>query len=249
MTKSVIAIILAAGDGKRMQSTTPKVMSLLHGRPLVDYAVSAVEQIHLSEKPVVIVSPKHTLVQEFLKERADYVIQKEQLGTGHAVGSAFDFLKNKFENIIVLYGDMPFLSPSSIEKLIAEHEGQKNTITMATVTVPNFLDEYKALYSFGRVVRDSSGKIIRSVELKDASEEEKNIKEVNPCYYCFRSDWLWPHLASLKNVNAQQEYYLTDLIKMAIDERGKISSVSIDPHEAIGINTKEDLETAHTLKT
>jgi bifunctional UDP-N-acetylglucosamine pyrophosphorylase/glucosamine-1-phosphate N-acetyltransferase len=248
MTKSVIAIILAAGDGKRMQSITPKVMSLLHGRPLVDYVVSAVEESRLTEKPVVIVSPKHTLVQEFLKERATYIIQKEQLGTGHAVGSASDLLKNKFENIIVLYGDMPFISSSSIKKLISEHEDQKNTITMATVVVPNFLHEYRALYSFGRVVRDSSGKIIRSVEMKDASEEEKNIKEVNPCYYCFQSDWLWPHLASLKNINAQSEYYLTDLIKMAIDEGQKISSVSIDPYEAIGINTKEDLETAHTLK-
>lgn len=248
MTKSVIAIILAAGDGKRMQSTTPKVMSLLHGRPLVDYVVSAVEQAHLSEKPVIIVSPKHTLVQEFLQDRADYIIQKEQLGTGHAVGSASDLLKNKFEHVVVLYGDMPFIRSSSIEGLIVEHESGANTITMATVVVPNFLDEYRALYSFGRVVRDSSGKIIRSVEMKDASEEEKNIKEVNPCYYCFRSDWLWTHLASLRNINAQSEYYLTDLIKIAIDEGQKISSVSIDPHEAIGINTKEDLETAHTLK-
>lgn len=244
MNRFCSVVILAAGDGKRMQSATPKVMSLLHGRPLIDYVVGAVEASGVCEKPVVVVSKKHRLVQDYLGNRASYSIQEEQLGTGHAVTVAEPTLKS-VHDVMVLYGDMPFLKPGSIKRLSAEHQQQGNVLTLVTVTVPNFANEYLPFRSFARLVRDQTGQVRRSVEVKDANEQELELTELNPCYYCFRADWLWPHVHKLENNNAQKEYYLTDLVQVAIDQREKISSIAIDSKEAIGINTKDDLELAN----
>ncbi len=245
LSANIGTVILAAGDGKRMESAVPKVMTLLRDKPLIEYVVSAAEASRCCQKPVVVVSKKHRLVEGYLKDRARYAVQEEQLGTGHAVGTTELMLKGTADHVLVLYGDMPFLRPESISRLVEEHLNHGAVLTLMTTTVPSFAGHHASLHGFGRIIRDTVGNIIRSVELKDTTPKEAAVKEVNPCYYCFRALWLWPHLARLNNHNVQKEYYLTDLVKMAIDEQEPIASISIDPEEAIGINTKEDLAVAH----
>lgn len=242
MSVRISPIILAAGDGKRMQSDLPKVMHLLHGKPLVEHALHATEMVEGLQKPVLVVSPKHTLVQDCLGDRATYVVQEEQLGTGHAVMQAQGVLHGVADHIVVLYGDMPFVSPKSIQQLIAKHIERGNTATLMTTTVPNFEDEYACFSKFGRIVRMEGGYIQKIVEAKDASDGELQILEVNPSIFCFKAEWLWHHLQEIQNTNAQGEYYLTDLIEIVISDHQLISSVPIEPHEAMGVNTKEDLD-------
>jgi len=241
-------VILAAGEGKRMKSDIPKVMHELHGKPLIEHAVEHVEDLGLLHKPVIVVSPKHTMVQDYLVSRAEYVVQPEQLGTGHAVSMAEFLLQDKVTHVIVLYGDMPFVSADSLGRLISRHVERDNAVTLMTFMVPHFKGVYQPFYNFGRIVRDpDNGHILRIVERKDATESELGILELNPSFFCFKASWLWESLKKLKNTNVQGEYYLTDLIGLAIEEGEHLSSVSIEPKEAMGINTLDDLEIARTV--
>lgn len=239
-------VILAAGEGKRMGGSLPKVMHELNGKPLVAHVVSAVEALRLPVKPVVVVSSNNTSVQEHIGIRVDYVIQDASLGTGQAVQCAEPALRGRVDDVVVLYGDMPFITAASIRRLIDEHLEKGNALTMFTCTVPDFIGWRAPFANFGRVIR-RAGAIAQIVETKDATAEELAVKELSTCYYCLAADWLWEHLKQLKNDNEQGEYYLTDLVQMAIAEKKKISSIPIDPKEALGVNTKEDLEVISTL--
>ena len=240
-------VILAAGDGKRMKSEVPKVMNLLKDKPIIDYVVQNVEASGVCEKPVIIVSPKHTLVQDYLRDRGIYVVQEKQLGTAHAVGCAEDALQGQADCVVVLYGDMPFIKPASLQHLVDTYNREKSVITLMTVTVPDF-EGWKAQFGdFGRIKRDEDGNILDIVEKKDASPEELTITEVNTSYFCFDAHWLWQNLKQVKNENNQKEFYLVDLIKIARAQGAKIGTVQIDPKEGIGINTKEHLDIAETI--
>lgn len=248
MTNNVGVVILAAGDGKRMQTGTPKVMNVLRHKPLIEYVVRAVEQSGVGGKPVVVVSAKHVLVQDYLGKRGTYVVQEDQLGTGQAVACAESLLKNKVAHVMVLYGDMPLLKPDSIHRLAETHIATSNTLTLFTTTVNNFEGSWQAALSdFGRIVRNASGQIVKSVELRDATPSEATSKELNVGGYCFAADWLWGELKRIKNNNVQKEYYLTDLIAVAIAAGERVVSVSIEPQEAVGINSKEQLSLAEKL--
>ncbi|MCX6781746.1 MAG: NTP transferase domain-containing protein [Candidatus Magasanikbacteria bacterium] len=238
-------VVLAAGKGKRMQSELPKVMHPLRGRPLIDYVVNVAEELKI--KPVVVVADDSNLVRDYLSGRADYAVQTERLGTGHAVQMAEGALNGKVECVIVLYGDMPFIKAASLNNLIDDHMSRSNMLTLATVTVPDFRDWRAQFYDFGRIIRDENGDIIRIVEKKDASPAELNVMELNSAFFCFNAEWLWKNLKNLKNNNAAGELYLTDLVKIAFDTGVPLSSVNIDPLEAVGVNTKEHLEKAHNI--
>ena len=145
------------------------------------------------------------------------------------------------EAVIVLYGDRPFLSPESIRRLADRHAEGDNTITMMVVHVPHFNDWYNAFERWGRILRDqTTGHIIGNVEYKDASERQRAITEVNPSFYCFDTKWLWENIGKLTNRNAAGEYYLTDLIAMAVEQGRRISSLPVKPEEAIGVNTPQE---------
>jgi len=241
-------VILAAGHGTRMESDIPKPMHKIAGKPLVGHVVDAVLFSGYKIKPVVVVSPESSMIREFLGERVDYVIQDKQLGTGHAVAQARDVLEKTTDHVVVLYGDMPFVKSDSIIKLVERHVDRENSITLMTITVPHFEGDFSSFASFSRILRDpESGHIIRDVQAKDCSPEELRLREVNPCYFCFKGEWLWEHIDSLDNNNAQNEYYLTDLLHMAIMTGEPISSISIEPREARGINTKHDLALAKEM--
>ncbi len=244
---SVAIVILAAGDGKRMKTGIPKVLNLLKGKPLVAHVVESVRATGLVKKPVVVVSASHTLVQDALRDEAVYVIQERQLGTGHAVGVTEDILKDKAGSVVVLYGDMPFIKPESITRLVDEHQSKRNVVTLMTVTVSDFAEWRSQFDDFGRIVRSAEGSIIKIIEKRDAIEAERALHEVNPAFFCFDAPWLWAHVKALRNSNAQGEYYLTDLVQLAIKEGSPISSIPVDPREAVGINTKEHLAAAESL--
>lgn len=239
---NVNIIILAAGKGTRMKSDLPKVMQELKNQPLVEYVVTSVEKLGI--KPVVVVS-EDNIVRDYLGDRAEYVIQGEKLGTGHAVMQAEKLLKDKIGNVVVLYGDMPFIKSESIESLVKIHNENKSKITLMTVKISDFENEYKDFYDFGRVFRNQEGEVEKIVEKKDASEEELKITELNTSYFCFDNIWLWENINKLKNNNVPGEYYLTDLVEIALQGGEKISTVEISPEEAVGINTKEGLEKAN----
>jgi len=234
-------IILAAGHGKRMQSELPKALIPFSGRPFISHVLETVANSKVCEDPIIVVGQKREQIVELLGSSYRYVVQEEQLGTGHAVMMAEKESVGS-DTIVVLYADHPMISSETISGLVKTHEETGATITMAISTVSDFDDWRSSFLSFGRLIRNESGRIIKIIEFKDASEKEKEIKEINPSYFCFNSTWLWSHLHRLKNGNAQKEYYLTDLVGMAFAEKEKISSMVIDPKEALGVNTKEQLE-------
>jgi len=240
-------VVLAAGQGKRMGAGAPKVLRELFGRPMVSYLVEAIQKSGVTNRPVVVVSPDHNLVQEALGDSCDYVIQPKQLGTGHAASCARSFLQGQADKVIVLYGDCPLIKPETIIDLKNKCEQNHNILSLFTTEVENFEDWRSIFYNFGRIVRDANGKIRCIKEKRDAGAAELLIKEVNPGLSCYDADWLWSHLDKLDNKNAQGEFYLTDLIKMAIDEGSEIVTVKVDPRECLGINTPEELEIAKKL--
>jgi bifunctional UDP-N-acetylglucosamine pyrophosphorylase/glucosamine-1-phosphate N-acetyltransferase len=240
-SEKIKIIILAGGKGKRMQNELPKVLAPLHGKPMIKYLLESVDKSEIDNNPVIIVGYKKELVIKELGKKYHYIIQEEQLGTGHAVNLVESYLKDKAKHVIVLYGDQPFTSAETIKKIAEKHLRSGKKITMATVTVIDFRDWRRCFENFSRVLRDTNNKIIRTIEKKDASEEDKKITEVNPCYFCFDAVWLWAKLKTLKNNNVQKEYYLTDVIKMATENNIDIESIDIEPHEALGANTKEEL--------
>ena len=239
-------IILAAGHGKRMQSELPKALTPLNGKPFIKHVLDAVEESGVCDNPIIVIGQKGDQVREALGDGYKYAVQAEQLGTGHAVMITEPLIPD-VRSVLVLYADHPLVSASTIKNLVESNESSGATITMATSIVPDFLDWRSAFCAFGRFVRDGKGEIVKIVEMKDATEEEKEIKEVNPAYMCFDAKWMFEKLKELKNENAQSEYYLTDLIGMAFAEQKKLASTQIDPKEALGVNTKEQLELIQTI--
>lgn len=239
-------IILAGGKGKRMKSDLPKVMAPLLDKPLISYVTDAVIRSGVDPEPIIVVGYNREAVQDYLGSEYQYAYQAEQLGTGHAVLCAKDALHD-VDRVVVVYGDMPFVTPATILKLTEAVASEGAVMSLAFTRVDDFGDWRASLYDFGRIIRNAQGEIVSIIEVKDATPEEQNIKELNPSFFCFRKEWLLANLTKLENNNAQQEYYLTDLVRIAIDGGDPVASIEIDPLETIGINTSEQLELASQL--
>ncbi|MFH1236514.1 MAG: NTP transferase domain-containing protein [Parcubacteria group bacterium] len=239
-------IILAAGKGKRMASELPKVLLRVGGVPMITRLLDAVHEAKITEQPIVVIGHGLDYVCAEIGDRAMCVMQHEQLGTGHAVQVAKESLRGA-DQIVVLYGDHPFVSPSVIHDVISLREQTKATIAMMTTTVPDFEDWRRVFITFAKIIRDDRGGIIGIREYKDCTPEEKEILEINPGFYCFDGSWLLEHIDKIGNENVQGEFYLTDLIKTAFDEKKKIATLPIPPEEAVGVNSREELEIANQL--
>lgn len=246
-TMSTRVVILAAGKGKRMGASIPKPLVSIAGKPMIQHLIKNVADSGMDKRPILIVAPDGVdLFRQALGDVCEYAIQAEQKGTGHAVAQAEENAKSA-ETIIVLYGDHPFLSPEVIRSLGVLKQEHGATVAMLTVTVPNFEGDYATFEKWGRILRGANGEVIGNREFKDATDEEKQIRELNPCMYAFDAAWLWEHLKMLTSANAAGEYYLTDVIAMAMQEGRTIVTASGQPFEVVGVNTPEELQTAERL--
>ncbi|MFH1631833.1 MAG: NTP transferase domain-containing protein [bacterium] len=241
-------IVLAAGKGKRMGAEVPKALVEIAGRPMLEHLLDSIRDSEVDARPILVVAPDS--LEHFHKicpdRDCEYVMQEEQLGTGHATGMAQE-AANGAEAVIVLYGDHPFISEDVIRQLSDMHAEGQAMIAMITTKVPNFKGDYAAFKGWGRIIRDELGAVQAIREAKDATEEELKITEVNPSLYAFNAQWLWEHLPEVKNKNASGEYYLTDLVEMAIDEGAEVITAPAEPFEVIGVNSPEELEIAERL--
>jgi len=240
-------VVLAAGKGTRLNGATagvPKVLVRLNGQPMIKYLLHAIKKSGVDPRPVIVVGHNAEVLESTLGTEYEYIRQEEQLGTGHAVACTEALLAGKTDAVIVLYGDHPFIRPSTIAGLRDLYLRERRVLSMMTTTVEDFNDWRAPFADFGRVLRNQNQKITGVVEVKDATLSQRQIKEVNPAYFCFDADWLSGNLKKINNNNAKREYYLTDLVRIAIDQGEQITSININPLESIGINTPEHLEIA-----
>ena len=239
-------VILAAGKGSRMGADVPKALVPVAGKPILQHLIESVNESEIDGVPIIVIGHERTKLCEAFGEVCEYVVQEEQLGTGHAVMVTKDAVGDA-DAIIVLYGDHPFVSAGKLKELAVLHEGSNDVMTMVTTKVPSF-DDWHSIYShWGRIIRDTHGHVVGIKEYKDAMDSERDILEINPALYCFDTKWLWENISQLKNINASEEFYLTDLVALAVAQGHEINSMSIDPEEAIGVNTKEERDVAERI--
>lgn len=237
-------VILAAGKGKRMGAEVPKSLVPIAGRPMIDYLLDSIKKSGFEGKPIVVIGHDMEKMRSYLSDRCEFAIQAEQLGTGHALRCALPNLEN-VNRVIVFYGDQAFVSAETIRQLSEQCQVCSSPVMLMTLDVGDFEDWRKTFYDFGRIDRNASGEVEKIIERKDATEEEKKITEVNPGYYCFSVDWVRQNIEKLENKNAQGEFYLTDLIYLAMSQGYKIETMIVtDPLEGIGVNTPEQLKMA-----
>lgn len=237
---ALAAIVLAAGKGTRMKSRVPKVLHKICGRPMLFYVLDAVRSAGVKETVVVVGFGADQVARE-VGDGAAVALQAEQLGTGHALQQAGPFLRDFCGDILVVCGDTPLITPETLARLAGEHRASGAAATVLTAE----MDDPRG---YGRVLRDAAGRVIRIVEEKDATPEEKITREINTGVYCFKAAGLFEGLAGIKPVNAQGEYYLTDIIGLFVGRGLLVGAVkAADPGEMAGINDRVQLALAERV--
>jgi UDP-N-acetylglucosamine diphosphorylase/glucosamine-1-phosphate N-acetyltransferase len=236
--KKFCAVILAAGKGTRMKSEKAKVLHILNGKPLLHYSLVAAKEAG-AEKIVAVIGHQADQVREkFDDSGCIFVEQNPQLGTGHAVLQAKDLLADYDGLTVILCGDVPLLKAATIKSLVENHLTTKAVISVLTTIPP-------PPHAYGRIVKDDKGNVLKIVEHKDATEDEKKIGEINAGIYCVDTKFLFHALGKVTNNNQQKEYYLTDIVEIACREEQKVKSfIASDYVEVMGINTLEELSRA-----
>ena len=232
------AIVLAAGLGTRMRSTRAKVLHELGGQPLLRYPLAAVGSLG-ADPVVVVVGHQADAVREVARASGlagiRAVLQEEQRGTGHAVRCALPALEGFSGDVLILYGDAPLIRGEMLRRLVETHRAQGADLSLLTV-------RYENPTGYGRIVRESDGRVRGIVEERDATPAERTITEVNPGFYCVRADALRPLLAALRDDNAQREFYLTDIVGLATQAGHRVIAIETErPAEVAGINTRAEL--------
>ena len=238
--KERFAVVLAAGQGTRMKSKLYKVLHPILKRPMIHYVLDALKPAKVKQM-VTIVGYGAEKVKEEIGNLSEFAIQKEQLGTAHAVLQAEALLKNLEGTTIVVCGDTPLITAETYEKLFEQHERTNAKATVLTTNVENPA-------GYGRIVRNDDNEVEKIVEHKDANEAELLINEINAGTYCFDNQALFNTLKKVKNDNAQNEYYLPDVIEILKAEGEKVSAyLTEDESETLGINDRLALAEAETI--
>jgi bifunctional UDP-N-acetylglucosamine pyrophosphorylase/glucosamine-1-phosphate N-acetyltransferase len=237
--KSLASIVLAAGKGTRMKSGLIKVLHPIAGLPMIAWPVMAARDAG-SDPVVLVIGHQANAVQGTFRGVADirFAMQEEQLGTGHAVACALDALSGFSGTVLILCGDTPLLRAETLKTMLAYHKGNQAAITVLTAVMDD-------PYGYGRVIRDPSGQVNRIVEQKDADAGEQELREINSGIYCMDSDFLFSSIRGIGNNNAQGEYYLTDLLKIAVGKGLTCLALPIaDADEIMGVNDRSQLAEA-----
>jgi bifunctional UDP-N-acetylglucosamine pyrophosphorylase/glucosamine-1-phosphate N-acetyltransferase len=233
------AIILAAGKGTRMKSKYPKVVHKVAGKEMVNHVIDASKKSGVSDV-VVILGHESDVVKTRLHKDTLIAMQLEQLGTGHAVKMAKEYI-NDDDTIVVLCGDTPLIKEDTLQRLFKYHLDNEYHATVLTTSVANPT-------GYGRVIRDENGHLLKIVEQKDASDIEKTVKEINSGIYCFYGKSLREALDLIDNNNAQGEYYLTDTIKLIRDNGNKVGAYEGSTiEELMGVNSRVELSKAEII--
>jgi len=235
-----MAVILAAGEGKRMKSKKSKVLHKVCGMTLIDWVYNSVKNAGVNET-VVVVGHKAEDVKESMGDKVLYAHQDKQLGTGHAVMQAKEYFSGKEGQVLVLCGDTPLITSETVSKTFEIHSRNNNSATIITAELEN-------PSGYGRIVRDENNNVMKIVEDRDATEVEKEIREINSGMYCFNIKDLESALGELDNNNSQGEYYLTDTIEILIKKGLKVGAVKVDDSsEILGINDRIQLSKANEI--
>lgn len=238
--KKRYAIILAAGQGTRMKSKLYKVLHPILGKPMLQYILDGLKQMKMDEL-VTVVGHGAEKVKEAVGAQSKFVLQEEQLGTGHAVMQAEALLKDQEGTTLVVCGDTPLITQETLANVFDYHEKTNSQATILTTHVVN-------PKGYGRIIRNATGEVERIVEEKDATESEKKVTEINTGTYCFDNKLLFAALKEITNENAQNEYYLTDVIEILKAQGHKVSAyVTEDAEETIGINDRVALSEAEKV--
>jgi len=233
----VSAVLLAAGQGTRMHSDVPKVLHSLCGKPMLWHVLEALKSA-TTEKPLVIVGHGAQAVREYVGDSAECVLQEPQLGTAHAAMQAEALLRGQTDYVIVSYADMPLLRGETFRQLLETQRRNSGPFSLLTVIA----DDPRG---FGRIVRKADGTVAAIVEEYVAMPEQRAIKELNVGAYCFKADWLWDALHRIEKNPKKGEYYLTDVVELAVKEDLPVQAVVHDDFmETIGINTRVHLSEA-----
>ncbi len=235
-------VILAAGMGKRMKSGRAKVLHEILGKPMIMYVVETANRI-AGNNVVLVIGNQADKVREMVSESAEviFALQKNQLGTGHAVSCALPYLPDHTQEVVVLCGDVPLLTFETVMRLIKDHVKAKRDISLLAVEIDN-------PKGYGRVLFDKNRNVSGIIEEADASAEQKRIKTINTGIYCIKKEFLFDSLQKVKSDNVQGEFYLTDIVKIGYRE-GKVVGVIIggDGEETIGVNNRHDLMTVENI--
>ncbi len=234
--KPFAVIILAAGKGTRMKSNLPKVLHKINDKPMVGHVIDTSKHIGATEI-VTVIGYKSELVKKTMgNSGTKFALQKEQLGTGHAVKQCDSILSDFEGDIIVLSGDVPLISAQTLTNLLSNHNDSDNSATILTASIDN-------PHGYGRVIRSADGSLNKIVEHKDANTDELKINEINSGIYVFDSKILFKMLPQVKNENSQGEYYLPDVLTMILENKLKVGvEKTKNITEIQGVNTIEQLQ-------
>ncbi|HOV21218.1 MAG TPA: sugar phosphate nucleotidyltransferase [bacterium] len=241
MASNLAVVILAAGSGKRLGGEKQKVVKNILGKPMLSYLMETVKKLFPDEVIIVVGFKKEEVIKQLEGENVKFAEQVVPLGTGDAVKKAMPLLENFDGNILILYGDVPFISYDTLKNFINDFENSKAMCSIITVSIDNPT-------GYGRIIRNKEGKITGIVEEVNATPQQKEIKEINSGIYIFKKQLLFDTLEKLKKDPVKGEYYLTDVIKILACQGVKIRSFTIyTPEEVMGINTIEELQKAEKL--
>ena len=235
MIKPLATVILAAGKGTRMDSDIPKVLHEIGGKSMIVHVIHTANDLG-AEKIITVLGYKYEMVQKVLEnETVECVLQLNQLGTAHAVMQCQNLLENFLGNVLILYGDVPLTKVETLSKLLEVHEQKSAWSTILTTDLPDPA-------GYGRIIRNPDDSLLKIVEEKDATDEEKNVTEINSGIYVFDTQTLFRLLPLVGNNNKQNEYYLPDVINLIIKEKGKVAIDKIINYiEIQGVNNTEQL--------
>ena len=237
MMRDTAVIIMAAGKGKRMKSNLPKVLHNLAGKPILNYVLDTVDELEVKRK-ILIIGYKSDKIRELIGDKIEYAEQKEQLGTAHAVLQTKKLLSDFKGDVLILSGDVPFLTVKTLKKLLEYHQTNNFCCTLISTVLKN-------PKGYGRIIRDKKGEIKGIIEEVDLSTDKKKVTEINSGIYCFNKEKLFQALEKVTTDNKQREYYLTDTVKILLGEGLRVGNTIVkDYSEILGINNQLDLADA-----